>query len=99
MTANCGSSLFNTGPTAHWIGPEMLVDLIVEGKESKALANSGGQVNTITPTYVHQHEFPILPLADLVDHPLNLVGLGGGTAHKSSWLHHPPCADQGDHWV
>ena len=33
-------------------------------------------MNTVMPGYVHQHEFPVLPLHDLVDHPLNLVGLG-----------------------
>ena len=65
------------GPTAHWIGPEMLVDLVVKGRESKALVDSGIQVNTVTLTFVHQHNLPILPLVDLVDHPLNLVGLGG----------------------
>ena len=75
--ASCGSPLINAGPTAHWIGPEMLVDLVVEGRESKALANSGSQVNTVPPTFVHQHELPILSLVDLVAHPLNLVGLGG----------------------
>ena len=26
---------------------------------------------------MQQHEFPVLPLVDLVDHLLNLVGLGG----------------------
>ena len=27
--------------------------------------------------YMHCYEFPVLPLHDLVDHSLNLVGLGG----------------------
>ena len=31
----------------------------------------------ITPALVQQYGFPILPLEDLVDYPLNLVGLGG----------------------
>ena len=73
----CASSLFNDGPTAHWLGPETLVSLKVEGHEVNALANSGSQVNTVTPSYVSQHEFPVLPLEDLMDYPLNLVGLGG----------------------
>ena len=30
----------------------------------------------ITPTLVWQYGFPVLPLEDLVDYPLNLVGLG-----------------------
>ena len=51
--------------------------LQVEGREVDALANSGSQVNTMMPGYVRQHEFPVLPLYDPVDHPLNLVGLGG----------------------
>ena len=51
--------------------------LWVEGWEVDALADSISQVNTVMPGYVHQHEFPVLPLHDLVDHPLNLVGLGG----------------------
>ena len=30
----------------------------------------------ITPTFVQQYGFPVLPLEDLVDQPLNLIGLG-----------------------
>ena len=63
------------GPAAHWIGPEMLVDLTIEGRNVNALADSGSQVNTITPAFVQQYRFPVLPLVDLVNHPLNLVGL------------------------
>ena len=65
------------GPTAHWVGPETLVGVWVEGREVDTLTNSGSQVNTVMPGYVCQHEFPVLPLRDLVDHSLNLVGLGG----------------------
>ena len=64
-------------PTSHWIEPETLVDLIIEGRNVNALADSGSQVNTITPTLVQQYGFPVLLLEDLVDYPLNLVGLGG----------------------
>ena len=73
----CTSSLFADGPTMHWVGSETLVSLKVEGHEINALADSGSQVNTVMPGYVCQHKFPVLPLEDLVDHPLNLVGLGG----------------------
>ena len=65
------------GPVSHWIGPETLVDLTIEGRNVNALADSGSQVNTITPTFVQQCGLPVLLLGDLVDHPLNLVGLGG----------------------
>ena len=65
------------GPTLHWIGPEMLVELTVEGRNFNALVDSGSQVNRITPTLVQQYGFPVLPLEDLLDYPLNLVGLGG----------------------
>ena len=65
------------GPILHWIGPETLFDLTIEGRNVNALADSGSQVNTITPAFMQQYGFPILPLEDLVDHPLNLVGLGG----------------------
>ena len=61
------------GPAAHWIGPETPVDLI-EGRNVNALVDSGSQVNTIMPTFVWQYGFPVLPL---VNHLLNLVGLGG----------------------
>ena len=64
------------GPISHWIGPEMLVDLTIEGRNFNALADSGSQVNTIMPTFVQQYGFPVLQLEDLVDHPLNLIGLG-----------------------
>ena len=65
------------GPTSHWIGPETLVDLTIEGGNVNALADSGSQVNMITPTLVQQYGFPVLQLEDLMDYPLNLVGLGG----------------------
>ena len=64
------------GPTLHWIGPEMLVKLTVEGRNVNALADSGSQVNMITPALVQQYGFPILPLEDLMDYLLNLMGLG-----------------------
>ena len=64
------------GPAAHCIGPETLVDLMIEGRNVSALVDSGSQVNTIMPAFVWQYGFPVLPLVDLVNHPLNLVGLG-----------------------
>ena len=65
------------GPISHWIGPDTLVDLTKEGRNVNALADSGSQVNMITLAFVQQYEFPVLQLEDLIDHPLNLVGLGG----------------------
>ena len=64
------------GPAAHWIRPQTLVDLMIEGRDVNALADSGSQVNTIMPTFMWQCGFSVLPLVDLVDHPLNHVGLG-----------------------
>ena len=55
----------------------MLVELTMEGRNFNALVDSGSQVNMITPALVQQYGFPVLPLEDLVDYPLNLVGLGG----------------------
>ena len=65
------------GPTAHWLGPKTLVELTMEGRNFTALADSGSQVNTITPALVWQYGFPVLCLEDLVDYLVNLVGLGG----------------------
>ena len=78
--------MISSGPTAHWVGPETLVGLWIEGREVDTLADSGSQVNTVMPSYVHQHEFPVLPLHDLVDHPLNLIGLGGMRTHPLSFV-------------
>ena len=61
----------------YWLRPEMLVELTVEGRNFTALVDSGSQVNTITPTLVQQCRFPILPLEDLMDYQVNLMGLGG----------------------
>ena len=49
---------------------------MIEGRNVNALVDSGSQVNTITPTFVQQYGFPVLPLEDLVDHLLHLIGLG-----------------------
>ena len=86
VTTCCATSLFADGPTAHWAGPKTLVGLRVEGRELNALVDSGSQVNTVTPDYVHQYEFPMLPLCDLVDHPLNLIGLGGMRTHPLGFV-------------
>ena len=82
-TTRCASSLMASGPTAHWVGPETLVGLQVEGREVDALANSSSQVNTVMPGYVCQHEFPVLLL---VNHPLNLVGLGRTRTHPLGFV-------------
>ena len=74
---NPGSTAGVGGPVLHWIRPETLVDLTIGSRNVNALADCGSQVNTITPTLVQQYGFPVLPLEDLVDYPLNLVGLGG----------------------
>ena len=37
-TMHLASSLITDGPTAHWVGPETLVGLWVEGREADALA-------------------------------------------------------------
>ena len=84
-TACCTSFLLNDGPTAHWLGPEILLGLKIEGCGVNALADNGIQVNTVTSGYVHQHKFPVLPLEDLVDYPpkLNMVGR---YRDKASWI-------------
>ena len=75
--AENSTSLSVDGPTTNWLGPEAVVKLVVEGFEVNALADSGSQVNTMTPKFITQNRWPVLPLEDLVDHPLHLVGLGG----------------------
>ena len=52
----------------------MLVNLTIEGRNVNTLLDSGSQVNTIMPTFVRQYGFPVLPLEDLVNHPLNPLG-------------------------
>ena len=86
MTMHHASSLFANGPTMHWIGPETLVGPKVEGHNTNALADSGSQGNMVMPGYVRQHEFPVLPLGDLVDHPLNLIGLDGTSTRPLSFV-------------
>ena len=67
MGQSRGLLLVVGGPTAHWIRPETLVDLMIEGRNVNTLMDSGSQVNTITPAFVWQCGFPVLPLVDLVD--------------------------------
>ena len=45
------------GPISHWIRPETLVDLTIEGRNVNALVDSGSQMNTIMPTFVQQYGF------------------------------------------
>ena len=58
----------------------------LEGHEINALADSGSQVNMVKLSYVHQHEFPVLPLGDLMDYHLNLIGLGGMRTRPLSFV-------------
>ena len=75
--ARNSTSPFVNGPTTNWLGPEAVVKLVVEGCEVNTLADSGSQVNTMMPEFVTQNGWLVLPLEDLVDHLLHLVGLGG----------------------
>ena len=43
-----------TGPTTRWVGPETLVDVMLEGCEVSALADSGSQVNTMMPEFIQE---------------------------------------------
>ena len=60
-----------------WVGPETLVDVVLEGCKASALADSGSQVNTMMPEFVQEWGYPVLPLSGLVNYPLHLVRLGG----------------------
>ena len=54
----------------------MLVDVMLEGCEVLALADSSSQVNTMMPEFIQERGYPVLPLDGLVTYPLHLVGLG-----------------------
>ena len=60
---------------------------------TQLLADSGSQVNTVMPSYVHQHEFPILPLGELVDHPPKLNRVGWHE-DETCWLGDPVGSSQ-----
>ena len=47
-------STVETGPTMRWVGPETLVDVVLEGCEASALADSGSQVNMMMPEFVQE---------------------------------------------
>ena len=53
------------------------MDVMLEGSEVLALADSGRQVNMMTPEFVQKWGYPVLPLDGLVNYPLHLVGLDG----------------------
>ena len=75
-----------TEPTMRWIGPQTVVDIIIEGQEAVALADSGSQVNTIMPEFANDRDYLILPLEKLVNHPVNLVGIGGQHTHPFGFM-------------
>ena len=70
-------STVETGPTTRWVGLETLVDVVLEGCEALALADSGSQVNTMMQEFVQEQGYLVLPLSGLVNYPLHLVRLGG----------------------
>ena len=65
------------GPTTRWVELKTLVDIVLEGCELLALADSGSQMNTMTPEFAQEWGYPVLLLDKLVNYPLHLVGLGG----------------------
>ena len=66
-----------TGPTTGWVELETLVDMMLEGCKVSALAGSGSWVNTMMPEFIQEWGYPVIPLDELVNYPLHLVGLGG----------------------
>ena len=65
------------GPMTRWVGPETLVDVMLEGCEVLALADSGSQVNTMMLEFIQEWGYLVLPLDGLVNYLLHLGGLGG----------------------
>ena len=53
------------------------MDVMLEGCEVLALADSGSQVNTMTPEFIQEWGYLVLSLDGLMNYPLHLVGLGG----------------------
>ena len=53
------------------------MDVMLEGCEVSALADSGSQVNMMTPEFVQEWGYWVLPLDGLMNYPLHLVRLGG----------------------
>ena len=73
-------------PTRRWIGLETIVDVILEEHEVAVLADSGSQVNTIMPEFANAQGYPVLPLEKLVNHPVDLVGIGGWHIHPFGFV-------------
>ena len=69
-----------------WVGPETLVNMMLEGSSDLALADSGSQVNTMTPGFVKMWGYLVLLLKERVDYPLHLVGLGGQHTHSLKFI-------------
>ena len=60
-----------------WVGPETLVDVVLEGCKASTLADSGSQVNMMMPEFIQEQGYPVLLLSGLVNYPLHLVGSDG----------------------
>ena len=80
------------GPTAHWIRPETLVDLMIEGRNVNALVDSGSQVNTITPAFMQHYGFSVMPPSQPPIEPCRVRQ----KTHQSTRVHYPACAGMED---
>ena len=49
-------------------------------------ADSGSQVNMMTLEFVGEWGYLVLPLKELVDYPLHLLGLGGQCTHPLGFV-------------
>ena len=86
------------GPTLHWIGPETLVDLTIEGRNVNALVDSGSQVNMITHALVQQ----LWVSCPAIGRPSGLSFEPHRVrqeTYKLTWVCHPVRASTGDHGV
>lgn len=78
--------LLNLDPKPILLVEENITYISVDNNQTLALLDTGSRVNTVTPSYVQVHRCNVLPLDQLTDKRLTLMGVGGFKPTLIGWV-------------
>ena len=67
----------NPDPFTRWVGSHTVAKVLVEGKLTNVLLDTGAQSNLVTPQFVKENRLSIGPLHHLAEKAVTLTGVGG----------------------
>ena len=62
---------WNQDALSHWLGPEKLGWVLVNGIQTRVLLDNGARVNSVTPAYVHRYKLKV-GFIEALNHSMNM---------------------------